>query len=322
MHCRRESWWQRAGWFAVGAAVLLSGTSAFAQQLRDQVRQAVEDRISAVQGQASAYWIGIACEEVPRALRTQLGLADQQGVLVVDVIADAPAAKAGLKKYDIVLAIDDHAIATPEQLAQAVSKAKDKEIVVRYLRDAKEATATVTPAERPRRSSLEEQLIVPEGDQESFRSWLERFRGPGMEPHPFAMRFFHPGMILPPGASVEVDLPDDMSVTISKRAKEPAKIHVEQGDKSWDVTEDKLQQLPDDVRVHVERMLGRATFDAAVAAPEGDAAKTRPGRPQSMRPARPSDLDSRTAEQLDHINDQLRQLQKAVEELKSGNKQR
>jgi hypothetical protein len=41
-----------------------------------------------------------------------------------------------------------------------------------------------------------------------------------------------------------------------------------------------------------------------------------------MRPVRPSDLDSRTAEQLDHINDQLRQLQQAVEELKSGDKQR
>ena len=49
----------------------------------------------------------------------------------------------------------------------------------------------------------------------------------------------------------------DMTVTISKQGKEPAKITVKQGDKSWEVTEDDLDQLPEEVRPHVEPMLGR-----------------------------------------------------------------
>ncbi len=48
-----------------------------------------------------------------------------------------------------------------------------------------------------------------------------------------------------------------MSVTIIKHGKDPAKIKVEQGDKTWEVTEATLDELPDDIRPHVEPMVGR-----------------------------------------------------------------
>ncbi len=316
MHYYRESWLQRAGWLALGAVVLLSGTSAFAQQLREQVRQAVEERISDARGENSLYWIGVACEPLPEALRTQLGLSEQQGVLIDDVVADSPAAQAGLKQFDVILSVDDQSITQPQELARAVSQAQDKEVSIRYLRAGKEATIAVKPAPRPRNPRGADAWSVPEQDQESLRSWLEHMRGPGMSSHPLAMRFFHPGMVLPPGASAEAALPDDMSVTISKQGKAPAKIHVEQADKSWDVTEDKLQELPDEVRPHVERMLGRATFAATIAAPDADAlkqwAETAPRR--APLPRRP-DFESQLDERLNRIDEQLRQLQQSIEKL-------
>lgn len=52
-------------------------------------------------------------------------------------------------------------------------------------------------------------------------------------------------------------LPDDMQITISKQGKQPAKIAVKQGEKSWEATEDKLDKLPAEVRAHVGRMLGQ-----------------------------------------------------------------
>lgn len=321
MRYDRESWLQRASSLAVGAAVLLSGTSALAQQLRAQVRQAVEDRVADVQEQTKAYWIGVACESLSPAMRAQLGLATEQGVLVQDVVADSPAARAGLKRYDVILAVDDEPIGEPEVLAQAVAKAQDKELAIRYLRAAKETTVTVKPAPRPRQPSAEE-WILPQVDQESLKSWLDRLRGPGgMPPHPLGMRFFHPGMLLPPGASAEADLPDDMSVTISKRGKTPAKIHVERGDKSWEITEDKLQELPDDVRVHVERMLGRATFGVAIAGPDEESlkrdAEPTPRGPETLHKSE-SDLERQLNERMDRIDDQLRKLREAVEKLHSG----
>lgn len=325
MRYDRDSWLQRAGSLAIGAAVLLSGASAFAQQLREQVRQAVEERIAEGQAQAKLYWIGVACEPLSPAMRAQLGVAGEQGVLVQDVVADSPAAQAGLKQYDVILTVDDQPIAEPQALARAVAQAQDKELTIRYLRAAKEATVTVKPAPRPAEPMAEEWL-VPQVDQEPFKNWLDRFRGPGMGPHPFAMRFFHPGMVLPPGASAEAALPDDMSVTISKHGKAPANIHVERGDKSWDVTEDKLQELPEEIRTPVERMLGRATF-AAVAVPEGESLKQGAESPSQREPnpRRPettlkpdSDRESRLNERMDRIDDQLRRLQEAIDQLRSA----
>jgi hypothetical protein len=323
MRYDRESWLQRASSLAVGAAVLLSGTSAFAQQLRAQARHAfeqtaVEEGVEDGQEQTQAYWIGVACEALSPAMRAQLGLAEEQGVLIQDVVADSPAAQAGLKRYDVILAVAEQPIGAPEALAQAVAKAQDQELSVRYLRAGKETTATVKPAPRPRRPSAEE-WIMPQVDQESLKSWLDRLRGPGgMGPPPLGMRFFHPGMLLPPGASAEAALPDDMSVTISKRGKTPATIHVERGDMSWDVTEDKLEQLPDDIRVHVERMLGRASFAVAIEGPNEGAPKrgssSTPPRHETLRkPA--SDLERQLNDRMDRIDDQLRKLREAVEKL-------
>jgi hypothetical protein len=135
------------------------------------------------------------------------------------------------------------------------------------------------------------------------------------------MRFFHPGMVLPPGPPADVSLPDDMSVTISKHGKEPAKISVRQGDRSWEVAEDKLHELPDEVRLPVERMLGGPRFDINVLE-EGPPSGKRPREPWqgprgNRRPdaAGFADSEDRLDRQMSEIREQLRQLQKAVENL-------
>ena len=53
------------------------------------------------------------------------------------------------------------------------------------------------------------------------------------------------------------DFPKDLSVQINKQGSEPTKIHVKRGDQEWEVTEDKLGDLPEEVRVHVQKLLGR-----------------------------------------------------------------
>ena len=55
----------------------------------------------------------------------------------------------------------------------------------------------------------------------------------------------------------KVEFPKDLKVTINKEGTKPAEIHVERDGKSWDVTEEKLNELPEDIRGHVEQMLGR-----------------------------------------------------------------
>src|SRR5207244_10407192 len=56
----------------------------------------------------------------------------------------------------------------------------------------------------------------------------------------------------------KTEFPKDLSVQINKEGNQPAKIHVKRGDKEeWQVTDDKLKDLPEDVRPHVERLMGK-----------------------------------------------------------------
>ena len=75
---------------------------------------------------------------------------------------------------------------------------------------------------------------------------------------------------------IKTRVPDDLEIQIVKKGEAPAKIEIKQGEKTWSVTEDKLDELPDEVRPYAERMLshGPAPFTIGVPAMPG-----RPGRP-------------------------------------------
>ena len=104
-------------------------------------------------------------------------------------------------------------------------------------------------------------------------------------------------------------LPKDMSVTITKEGEQPAKIVVKQGDKTWETTEDKLDDLPDEVRGHVQSFLGRSPFSIAIegAQPNFGAAPF----PNAAPGMRRRDDDARFKD----IQKQLEGLQQAIEAL-------
>ena len=76
-------------------------------------------------------WLGISGQTITTGTADQLGLSGKSGVLVVDVVAGGPAAKAGLQASgqadssdDIITAIDGHQITTIEQLTQYLDTKK------------------------------------------------------------------------------------------------------------------------------------------------------------------------------------------------------
>lgn len=314
-----QTWFFKFGVAALFAGLGLSGATLQAQQFSPPVRFLFVNQQGDEQRPEVAYWMGIYCEPLPESLRAQLDLPQDQGVLLEDVVADGPAAKAGLKRYDVVTAIDDEPVGSQQELARLVMASQGKSLKVRYLRAGKAATAEVAPVERPAQMNFT--WTVPEGDQALIQNWLERIR-PGMGPYPPAMRFFHPGMVLPPEASSEATLPDDMNVTISKHGKEPAKISVKQGEQSWDVTEDKLNELPDAVRLPVERMLGRNRFGVNILEEDRGGPRNWRELPRPRASVRTEtrgdstdEADLRFERQIEEMRAQLRQLQQAVDKL-------
>jgi len=207
----------------------------------------------------SEYWLGLECYPVEGALRTQLRLPEGQGLVVEDVVPDSPAAEAKVQKHDVLLKAGGKPLATIVDLMAAVDEAQQKKLTLEIIRQAKPKKIEVVPAKRPERAFGQRLLPRPfpapgNPDLDALRKWYEKAM-PEARP-PMRFRFFQPGMILPPGAPVQPPLPGNMSVAITKQADAPAKISVQRGDQKWEVTEKELDKLPDDVRPHVQRMLG------------------------------------------------------------------
>lgn len=284
---------------ALAAVAVLSAPVALAQDR--VVRLAADEQPE--KPQATDYWIGVRCAEVPEVLRAQLDLPEGQGVLIDQVIADAPAEEAGLKTFDVIVSVAGKKVTNPRDVADAVVQADGDELKVDYLRGGKQHTVTVKPGLRPG-------AIMRERDQRSVQQWLERF-GEG----PLSMRFVHPGMVLPPGASVAPSLPNDMTVTIEKHGEKPAKITVKQGDKTWQAGEESLDKLPEEARNYVQRMLGLAAFEMRFS-PPGEPVPP-PGVAPPHDPAA-GGLEERLNRRLDEMNRQIEQLRKIVDKLGEG----
>ena len=90
-------------------------------------------------------WLGVATEETSEALAAQLGLENGAGLTVNFVSPESPAAKAGLKKNDVLVKFEEQLLVHPSQLRKLVRACKEGESVrLTYYRAGKKETASVT----------------------------------------------------------------------------------------------------------------------------------------------------------------------------------
>lgn len=95
-------------------------------------------------------WMGVRVKEASSALRDQLDLGEDEGV-VIDVIApDGPAEKAGLRVNDILLKFEGSRLGNPDDLRNALAECEVGQVVtVETLRRGKKAEVKVTLEEKP-----------------------------------------------------------------------------------------------------------------------------------------------------------------------------
>jgi serine protease DegQ len=84
--------------------------------------QRVADEIART-GSVTRGWLGAAIEDVPGELAARLNLPPHGGVLITDVTADGPAARAGLARGDVIVAIDGTPTIDAAHLRNAVDLA-------------------------------------------------------------------------------------------------------------------------------------------------------------------------------------------------------
>lgn len=206
----------------------------------------------------SEYWIGIVLGELPEIAKQQLKV--DGGIVVEDVLPDSPAAKAEFKRFDVLLRAADKPLAEPADIVKAVDESKDKELVIEAIRSGDRLKLRVVPVKRPmpEAGAAPTDAATSPGERESALKLLEealtKLKGTsGGET--LGLYFPRPGVVATEVRQVE--LPKNLSITITRSGDEPAKIHVKRDNKEWDTTADKLNELPEDVRQQVEQLVGK-----------------------------------------------------------------
>jgi hypothetical protein len=94
-------------------------------------------------------FLGVMTMALPEPLNAQLKIPVGFGLIVGEVLPESPAAKAGLKKFDVLKLLNDQQLSEPEQLQALVRAAgKDKEVTLTVVREAQEQKITVKIGER------------------------------------------------------------------------------------------------------------------------------------------------------------------------------
>jgi len=68
--------------------------------------------------------LGLSTEEAPEALASQFGLNSGEGLVVIYVAPDSPAAKAGFRKNDVLVELGDQLLVSPRPVPQAGADAQ------------------------------------------------------------------------------------------------------------------------------------------------------------------------------------------------------
>jgi membrane-associated protease RseP (regulator of RpoE activity) len=124
-------------------------------------------------------WLGVGVEEASEALADQLGLDSGVGLVVTHVSADSPAAKAAVKKNDVLIELEGQSLVHPAQLRKLVQARKpgDKVKLVFY-RGGKKHSESATIEQAPARLGL---LDEGAGEDKVLRLHRERLELPHSE---------------------------------------------------------------------------------------------------------------------------------------------
>lgn len=99
-------------------------------------------------GRVTRAWLGVYIQDVIPGMERQLGV--REGALITEVVANSPAAKAGIKSGDVIVAVDGEKIKDSNDLQMAIMYRRPGErISVTLVRDKRTMTLDVVLEERP-----------------------------------------------------------------------------------------------------------------------------------------------------------------------------
>jgi len=114
----------------------------------NEVKFAIEDIRD--YGEVRRPWIGASITDITPEVQQYFGLERDQGVLVLEVLADSPAEEAGLKAYDVILDADRQRMDDTQQFLEFIrSREIGDRVMLRIIREGEQKLIFVKIGQRP-----------------------------------------------------------------------------------------------------------------------------------------------------------------------------
>lgn len=176
------------------------------------------------------YWIGVQCEpagnvpilaDIPHVEK----LFHQGGLKVSSVVENGPAAKAGIKKGDVIVSFDGAKLNSIAELSAALEKSNGKKVQVVLIRDQKSMVVEVSGQQRSDAENTRPEYsfkFQPEWHDYWSQANGNRVNQPNMQYWLQAMAY-------------NIQLPDDVEITFSKKGNSAGTVVVKQKDAKWNL---------------------------------------------------------------------------------------
>ena len=147
-------------------ALLAIGTVTSAQEMVDVVVK---------RAGAEGGYLGVYLQDLTESLREGLGVQERRGAVIVDIIEDSPAQKAGLQEEDLVVRVNGERIEDADALREVIkSNDPGDEVELEVIRDGERIFMAVTLGESPEDAVSAFTWVTPEGE-----AHFELFGGKG-----------------------------------------------------------------------------------------------------------------------------------------------
>ena len=217
--------------------------------------------VALAQPQRATLGLRLDSAGLPELLREHLDIADEQGVLVDNVMVASPAAEAGFEPGDILLAVDGVAMKSVQQLIEEIGAHQPGDIVlIERLHKGERETLNIALAAPPA------ELAWVYLDEEEAGHFLSKGSlQPGLSP--FQGLFPAPGQWMPnmpqQGArvfrSTSMNNGDVVDITIEgDPSSSTAKVIVEANGNHYETQADALEVLPLELQEKVKEALSQA----------------------------------------------------------------
>ena len=139
--------------------------------IKIQVQPQVHVTMGPVRPEPPAFWLGVSVSPLEPALRSQLKLPQNEGLLVIEIVKDGPAAQADVKLHDILISLNRKILDSQEKLIKQVQSIGEKPVPLELIREGKPQTITVTPRHR---KSAQSQALAG-----AYQNWVYEVVRPG-----------------------------------------------------------------------------------------------------------------------------------------------